>query len=242
VKRKRRPARHPHDEIEFYEAILLEQTELRPGSWVSEELRQIAIRLLAEKARAAPPKQGQPPKRSAERHRRLLQERRQKLEREPYYGQLRARYFVAVVSGSAAKKSTMKTLTEEAAKKFGIGSKAVEFEAGGTASLYNAVNRKWLDWVKSISVPQERTLPARVPRSTAAPEFRSIRSITIHRSQWSVDHVTERAAKVAVRIVKRATAGVEWPFADFNEDTVQRYFKNHFAKTIKAAGKPKPGR
>jgi hypothetical protein len=82
-----------------------------------------------------------------------------------------------------------------------------------------------------------RTLRARVRSTTvgyAAPESAKI---TIHRSQWSVDQATQRAAKLAVRMIRRASAGVEWPntrvFADFSEETVRRHFQKHFAKIIR---------
>jgi hypothetical protein len=244
VRRKRkRPPLHPHDQIDDYEAILLEQTRSHSGSWVDEVYRQHLIRWLADNARKLKLKQSRPPLRQAELRRRDAQARRQRREREAFYVQLRARYFIAVVSQSAKgrplrKSHTREALLREAAEKFGIRSKDIDFEAR-IADFYDAVNHKWLEWASPK--PQERILWAH-RRGTTVPK------ITIHR-RWSVDQATERAAEVAVRLIKRASAGMELPdvvkqlFADFGDDTVQRHLRNHFPKLHQlAARKQKPGR
>ena len=254
-RRRKRPPVHPQDEVDDYETALLEQTQSRPGSWVDEEYRRYAIHWLAARARKAPLKKSGVPTRRAKRLQQQAQKQRQRREREVFYALLRARYFVEIVSRSARglpllklKSDTSEELIKEAVKKLGMRRKAVDYE-WRIASFYSTVNSKWEAWVASIRTPQERPIRARV-RSTdaAAPEF----SINHHRTQWLIVDVDERkpdkhhpaatarAAAVAVRIVKRATAGVEWPnarvtklFADFTERTVRLHFQNHFERIIK---------
>jgi hypothetical protein len=246
---RKSPPTHPHDEIDFYEAILLEQTQLRPGSWLSEELRQIAIKFLADKARKAP-LGTHPPLRQVARLQKQARERQLKWEREEFFVLLRCRYFVEVVSRSARGQTLFKdksrdNVIKDAAEEFGMRKNDIKYEVRH-ASFYNAVNAKWKAWVASIRAPQERPLPARVrstrptptnPHGYAAPEFRTI---THHRPHWTIDDVTERAAAVAVRMIRRATAGVEWPdartkelFAEFDEDKVRDHFKKRFKSTIR---------
>jgi hypothetical protein len=236
---------HPQDEIDNYEAILLEQTRARPGSWVDEEFREHAIRWLADKARKAPPGKSGVPKRQAVRQQRQAQERQQKWEREAYYTLLRAEYFVKVVSLSARglplqekKSTTSKELIDEAAKKFGMRSRDITYEVN-ISSFYNAINDKWKAWVASIAAPQTRFLWADVDvRGTL---WAKAIGISCYRTpEWTVDDATERAAKVAVRLITRATAGVKWPkaevrqlFAEFSEETVRQHFENLFAPIIR---------
>lgn len=241
MKRRRKHLVHPLDEVDDYEFVLLEQTRSRPGSWVSEEFRQHAIRWLAAAARRAKAKKGHPVLRQADRLRRQSHARQQRHEREAFYILLRARYFAELVSRSASgqplkKSHSSKALIAEAAKKFGMRPKDVEFEMKpGVAGFYNAANDKWKEWVASITVPQTRILWAH-RRGTKIPKI-------IHsRTQWTIDDATDRAAALAVRMIKGAIVGAEWPdartkqmFAEFSEDTVRLHLQNHFAKLIKAA-------
>ncbi len=243
-RRRKRPPVHPHDEVDDYETHLLEQTQPRPGSWVDDEYRQYAIKWLAAR-KAPPPGKSGVPKRRAKRLQQQAQKQQQRREREECYAVLRAWYFVKVVSQSARglpllkmKSDTSEELIKEAVKKLGMRRKAVEYE-WRIAGFYSTVNSKWEAWVASIRTPQERPIRARVRSTdTGAPEF----SINHHRPHWSVERATERAAKVAVRLIKRATAGVKWPdaevarlFADFGEMTVRRHFEDRFERIVQAA-------
>ncbi len=253
---------HYHDEVYGYARTLLEQTQLRPGGQLSEKIRQYMIMWLAANALRAPqPQKNRPPEQRAESFQKQAQEWERRREREAFYVLLRARYFVAVVSRSAKKDELplkkgdiSGKLIGEAVKKFDMGRKAIENEVR-IASFYDASNHKFKDWVASIRKPQgcllpvrqERLLPVRVAAQVAKlTNYREIQKlwpdfvIFHHRPLWTSKYATARAAKVAVRVIKCATAGVEWPdaetkqlFADFNEDIVRDHFKKHFPTIIK---------